>query len=401
MTERPSDYVTTRLQPWGPVERFRYPRAPRLIYWESTRACALACLHCRAEAVSQRHPLELQTAEVRALLRQIADFGDDNGQGRLPHLIITGGDPLNRPDLFELIGYGRTLGIPVSVTPAGTPSLTAATIHRFKEAGVLSLGLSLDGSTAAIHDAFRGEPGSFRWTVDAARSAYDEGLPVQVNTMVTAETLADIPAIYEVVRELGLNRWALFFLIATGRGEGLAPVTPAESERFLNWLWRLVPQAPFPIKTTEAHHYRRIATVKLQKRGLSPAEIMELPVGRGFGIRDGNGIVFVSHTGAVYPSGFLPQAAGNVRRQSLVDVYRDSALFRALRDPDQLQGKCGRCEFRALCGGSRARAFAATGNPLAEDPLCPYQPRERDLGSGAQGTAKRIHHQPPTINSQK
>lgn len=374
---------------WGSPDRFTYPRAPRLIYWESTRACDLACLHCRAEAVSHRHPLELGTAEVRALLRQIAAFGPHPRSGRLPHLIITGGDPLNRPDLFELIAYGRSLEIPISVTPAGTPRLTEAMIHRFQEAGVLSLGLSLDGSTAAIHDAFRGEPGSFQWTVGAARAAHASGLPVQVNTMVTGETLADIPAIYEVVRHLGLDRWALFFLIATGRGQGLAPVTPAESERFLNWLWRLVPQAPFPIKTTEAHHYRRIATVKLQKRGLSQAQILQQPVGRGFGIRDGNGIAFVSHTGAVYPSGFLPRAAGNVRQQSLVDIYRDHPLFRALRDPDELQGKCGRCEYRALCGGSRARAFAATGNPLAADPLCPYQPRQREDGNPEEAENRR------------
>lgn len=382
MTTGLTDHPTTRLNPWGPVECFVYDDAPKLIYWESTRACDLACIHCRAEAVARRHPLELETGEVKDLLHQIAGFGPgaglSNGRGRLPHLIITGGDPLQRPDLFDLIAYGRGLGIPISVTPAGTPRLTKTVIHRLKQAGVLSLGLSLDGSNETLHDAFRGEPGSFRWTVDGARIARDAGLPVQVNTMVTGETVADIPAIYEVVRELGLSRWALFFLIATGRGQGLAPVSPAESERFLNWLWQLVPRAPFPIKTTEAHHYRRIATVKLQKRGLSPEEIMATPVGRGFGIRDGNGIVFISHTGAVYPSGFLPQAAGNVRRQSLVDVYRESTLFRDLRDPDKLQGKCGRCEFRAICGGSRARAFAATGNALAADPLCPYQPRQRD-----------------------
>ena len=381
-TTRLDNNTTTRLKPWGPVERFVYDDAPKLIYWESTRACDLACIHCRAEAVARRHPLELETGEVKDLLHQIADFGPGdghrNGRGRLPHLIITGGDPLQRPDLFDLIAYGRGLGIPISVTPAGTPRLTGDIIRRLKEAGVLSLGLSLDGSNETLHDAFRGEPGSFRWTVAGARIARDAGLPVQVNTMVTGETVGDIPAIYEVVRELGLSRWALFFLIATGRGQGLAPVSPAGSERFLNWLWQLVPRAPFPIKTTEAHHYRRIATVKLQKRALSPEEIMATPVGRGFGIRDGNGIVFVSHTGAVYPSGFLPQAAGNVRRQSLVDVYRDGTLFRDLRDPDKLLGKCGRCEFRAICGGSRARAFAATGNALAADPLCPYQPRQRD-----------------------
>lgn len=357
----------------GPVERFVFDRAPMLIYWEATRACDLACIHCRAEAVARRHPLELTTAEVEELLQQIAGFGGR----RLPHLIITGGDPLNRPDLYELIRTGRGLGIPISVTPAGTPKLTRAVILALQEAGVSGLGLSLDGPDSARHDAFRGEPGSFEWTVNGIRTARALGLPVQVNTMVTAETLDDIPAIYELMCALDISRWALFFLIATGRGTALRSLQPAESERFLNWLWQQAPGAPFPIKTTEAHHYRRIATLKLQRRGLSEQQILELPVGRGFGIRDGNGIVFVSHTGDIYPSGFLPLAAGNVRRDDLVSVYRESDLLRTLRDPDQLQGKCGRCEFRALCGGSRARAFAETGEPMAADSLCPYEPRAR------------------------
>lgn len=358
----------------GPVEQFVYRQAPLLIYWEATRACELACIHCRAESVSQRHPLELRTEEVRQLLEQISTFG----WPRLPHLVITGGDPLQRPDLFELIAYGRGLGIPVSVTPAGTARLTPAVVERLQAAGVSSLGLSLDGSNDDLHDAFRGEPGSFRWTVEGAQAARAAGLPVQINTMVTAQTVEDIPAIYDVVKELGIARWALFFLIATGRGEALEGITPAESERFLNWLWRLVRDAPFPIKTTEAHHYRRIAYLKMRSRGLSTEGVLESPVGRGFGIRDGNGIVFVSHTGTVYPSGFLPLAAGNVRKQNLVDIYRHSKLFRSLRDPDRLKGKCGRCEFRGLCGGSRARAYAESGDPLAADSLCPYQPRERN-----------------------
>lgn len=365
--------VTDRLRPIGPVKRFVYDKAPLLIYWEATRACDLACIHCRAEAVAQRHPLELRTKEVKRFLDQITVFG----WPRLPHLVITGGDPLQRPDLFELIAYGRSLSIPISVTPAGTEQLTPAVVEQLRASGVSSLGLSLDGSNGDLHDAFRGEPGSFRWTVEGAKAARANGLPVQVNTMVTARTLDDIPAIYEVVKELGIARWALFFLISTGRGQALEGITPAESERFLNWLWRLAPEAPFPIKTTEAHHYRRIAYLKMRSQDMTNEAILGSPVGRGFGIRDGNGIVFVSHVGAVYPSGFLPLAAGNVRRQSLVDIYRHSKLFRSLRDPDRLQGKCGRCEFRALCGGSRARAFAEGGHPLAADRLCPYQPRER------------------------
>lgn len=358
-------------------QQFVYGRAPLLIYWESTRACDLACVHCRAMAVSRRHPQELRTDEVVNLLEQIVRFGAPHPGASLPHLIITGGDPLQRPDLIPLIQYATMLKIPVSVTPAGTTRLTPDAIAELKAAGTLGLGLSLDGPDAERHDAFRGEDGSFNWTISAALAARRQGMPLQINTMVTAETLHDIPEIFQVVQELEVTRWALFFLIKTGRGEGLSEITPEESERFLNWLWRTSAQAPFPIKTTEAHHYRRIAYLKLRSQGLSDEEICRTPAGRGFGIRDGNGILFISHTGNIYPSGFLPKSAGNVRHQDVVDVYRHSDLFRRIRDVNQLQGKCGRCEFRAICGGSRARAFAATGDPMAADPLCPYIPRQR------------------------
>lgn len=352
---------------------FTHDHAPRLVYWESTQSCALACVHCRAAAMARRHPDELNTGEARKLLDQIAAFGSDPA----PHLVITGGDPLNRPDLFELIDYGTQLGLSISVTPAGTAALTPEIIRQFHQAGVASLALSLDGSTPALHDAFRGVDGSYNWTLNGARNIIAHGIPLQINTMVTAETLTDIPAIYEVVKKLGITRWALFFLIATGRGSSLAEITPAESERLLNWFAEVNhdPTKSFMIKTTEAHHFRRIAVQRMQRR-LSDDMIMQTPLGRGFGIRDGNGIVFVSHRGEVYPSGFLPLESGNVRRDSLVNIYRHSPLFQALRDPDQLKGKCGDCPFRGLCGGSRARAYAATGDPLESDPLCIYQPRQ-------------------------
>lgn len=368
--------MTTRqkYQTIGSAERWVYEERPLFVYWEATRACDLACVHCRAEAVPRRHPEELDTAEAKALLEQIAAFGGP----RRPHLILTGGDPLNRPDLFALIRYGRSRQIPISVTPAGTPKLTDTIVARFKEADIVTLGLSLDGSNEERHDTFRGQAGSFTWTLHGIRAARDAGLPVQVNTMVTAETLDDIAAVYELLSELGIARWALFFLIATGRGQTLQSITPAQSERFLNWVGQIIPKAPFPIKTTEAHHYRRIVYTKMKSRGMPLSEIARRPVGRGFGVRDGNGIVFVSHKGEVFPSGFLPHSAGNVRDTDLADIYRHSELFTTLRDVEQLGGKCGVCEFRAICGGSRARAYAAAGDPLAADPLCPYQPRERE-----------------------
>jgi AdoMet-dependent heme synthase len=356
--------------PVGPTRQSAFEFAPMLVYWESTRACDLACVHCRAEAVSWRNPLELNTAEVKGLLDQIAAFGGP----RLPHLVITGGDPLQREDLFELIAYGRSRNIVISVTPAGTSRLTAVAVQQLKEAGVFSLGLSLDGSDEKRHDTFRGVQGSFQWTSAAAHLAHAADLPVQLNTMVTSETLDDLPRIYELVKAWGIERWALFFLIATGRGETLTEITPVESERLHQWLWELRQEAPFPIKTTEAHHYRRLMYKRLRQQGLSDEAIAHMPVGRGFGIRDGSGIVFVSHTGEVYPSGFLPLKAGNVRWESLVDIYRSSDLFRSLRNPDLFTGKCGQCEYRYMCGGSRARAYAATGDPLGSDPLCPYYP---------------------------
>ncbi len=350
---------------------FIYPHAPRLVYWEATQSCALACKHCRASALSQRHPDELSTNEARILLGQIAGFGSEPP----PHLVITGGDPLRRPDLFALIDYGHSLGLSISVTPAGTAALTPQVVAQFQQAGVASIALSLDGSTPERHDAFRGVDGSYAWTLDGAHAVIAAQIPLQINSMVTADTLDDIPHIYQVIKELGITRWALFFLIATGRGSSQAEVSPAQSERLLNWLWELPrdPAKPFVIKTTEAHHYRRVAVQRLQRR-MPEQAILQTPVGRGFGIRDGNGIVFVSHRGEVYPSGFLPLSAGNIRTTNLVDIYRHSPLLTALRDPEQLQGKCGDCPFRTLCGGSRARAYAATGDPLASDPLCVYQP---------------------------
>jgi radical SAM protein len=356
-------------------EQFVYAEAPKFVYWEATQSCALACTHCRAAAIPQRSPWELTTREARDLLRQIAEFGSDP----LPHLVVTGGDPLQRPDLFALIAYGRELGLSISITPAGTEALTEATISQLHAAGVSSIALSLDGSTPARHDIFRGVAGSFAWTKAGAKAVVAHGIPLQINTLVSAQTLDDIPRIYEEVRTWGVTRWALFFLIATGRGEKLAEVTPAQSEQLLNWVAQVArdPAPPFVIKTTEAHHYRRILVQKLRRR-LPEDAILATPAGRGFGIRDGNGIVFISHTGQVFPSGFLPRGAGNVRKTPLADVYRDSDLFRSLRAPDQLRGKCGVCAFRGICGGSRARAYAATGDPLASDPLCPYQPHDEE-----------------------
>jgi radical SAM protein len=346
-----------------------YDRAPMLLYWEMTRACDLACQHCRAEAVLERDPDELTTGEAKAMLRQVLDFGTP-----LPHVVFTGGDPLKRPDLYALIAYAREVGIGASLAPAGTPLLTREAVFRLRDAGVHSMSLSLDGSTAERHDAFRGVPGCFQTTVDAARWIGEAGMPLQVNTLVTDETAADLPAVYDLLTGMAIERWSLFFLISVGRGTALRELDPEVTERLMEWLYDLMQVAPFAIKTTEAPHFRRIALGKMREEGWDGARIRRSSIGRGFGIRDGNGIMFVSRTGDVAPSGFLPLAAGNVRQARLVDIYQSSPLFVALRDASRFKDRCGRCEYNLTCGGSRARAFAHTGDILASDPLCPYVP---------------------------
>jgi len=351
------------------AEGYIYDRAPMLVYWEMTNACGLACRHCRASAMAERSPLELTLDEGKRLLDDITGFGRP-----YPHVVFTGGDPLLRPDLEELVAAATERTIGCSLAPAATGLLTKTALDRLKAAGVQNISLSIDGSTAEIHDGFRGVAGTFETTLESARIAREAGLPIQVNTLITDETLADLPAIYELMTTLDIMRWSLFYLISVGRGSALREVSPAESERLNRWLFDLSRTAPFQVKTTEAMHYRRVAIKAMQAEGMDDEAIARTSVGRGFGIRDGNGIMFVNHDGAVYPSGFLPIAVGNVRETSIVELYRSSPVFTSLRDPARFQGRCGRCEYNRICGGSRARAFAWTGDPLGSDPLCPYIP---------------------------
>jgi radical SAM protein with 4Fe4S-binding SPASM domain len=259
-------------------------------------------------------------------------------------------------------------------SPSGTNALTREVFQRLKATGVESIALSLDGSSTEKHDSFRGVSGCFARTIEAARLASDEGLALQINTLVTADTAEDIPEIYRLVSRLALMRWSLFYLIQVGRGQGLREITPDQCERLHHWLYDISKEAPFIVATTEAPHFRRVAFRRMREEGIPMARIFETPVGRGFGIRDGNGIMFVSHTGEVYPSGFLPVAAGNVRRAHIAEIYRKSEVFKHVRQTTLFKGRCGSCEFKAICGGSRARAYATYGDFLAEDPACNYQP---------------------------
>jgi AdoMet-dependent heme synthase len=367
------DIGTTLLEAHGKSPRVgirNYSMNPALVYWEVTRACSLACRHCRAEAISTPLEGELSHTESKSLLLQIAGFDKP-----LPHLILTGGDPLQRSDLYDLIDEAKRLQLMVSITPSATPGLTPDVLAKLKDHKIESIGLSLDGSNAARHEAIRGVDGCFDRTIRAARAASDLGLPIQINTLVSQETADDLPQIYALLKTMPIMRWSLFFLISVGRGKMLQPLTPDQGEECMNWVFDISEAAPFQVKTTEAPSFRRVALNRMKKAGRASCEIERSSVYRGFGIRDGNGIVFVSNQGDIYPSGFLPLTAGNVRSDNLADIYRNSALFGALHSPDQFKGKCGRCEYSVICGGSRARAFALTGDPLASDPFCPYKPQ--------------------------
>ena len=356
-------------------EGYVYSRAPMLVYWETTVSCGLTCRHCRAEAIPERAPDELTTAEGFRLLDAITGFGRP-----YPHVVFTGGDPLRRSDLETLVEGATARGIGASLAPAATPELTPERLRALKAAGIQTMSLSLDGSTAERHDSFRGVPGTFEATLRAAEWTHEIGLPLQVNTLITDETLDDLPAIYELMTRVGIIRWSLFFLISIGRGTSLREIDPGQAEKLSHWLYDLSKTSPFAIKTTEATQYRRVAIRRMATEGMDDEAIAATSVGRGFGVRDGNGIMFVANNGFVFPSGFLPLPTGNVRSDDIVALYRDHPVFTGLRDAAQFKGRCGRCEYARVCGGSRARAFAWTGDALESDPLCPFVP---PMGAGA------------------
>lgn len=348
-----------------------FARSPFIAIWETTRACALACVHCRASAIPRRHPRELTTDEGVALLDRIAAFGDPP-----PLVVFTGGDPLRRPDITTLVAEGTRRGLVVSLTPSGTAAATESRLRALKEAGLARLAVSLDGATAVTHDAFRRVRGSHRYTLRIIEHARALGLPLQINSTVCRQTVGELPALLDQVTEMGVLLWALFFLIPVGRAQADQALGADEIEEVLRWAAKTQRRVPFGIKTTEAPHYRRIqmASERAGATATSPGR-RQLRAPRA--VNDGNGFVFVDHVGNVCPSGFLPLPRGNVREGRLVETYRHDPVFRSLRDPDALGGRCGRCELRAVCGGSRSRAFAATGDAFAEDPLCAYDPPVR------------------------
>ncbi len=350
-----------------------YSQAPLITIWETTRACDLACIHCRASAQTRPDPAQLTTEEGYRLLDAVRRFGRSL-------FVMTGGDPLKRPDIADLLAYAMDRGLITALSPSGTPLLTRNRLEPMVRAGLRTVSVSVDGSTAAIHDTFRGVPGSFGWSDAGIRAAKELGLEVQINTTVSRYNLHDLPAIADYVTRAGASRWSVFFLVPTGRGQASDMVSAEEGERVLHWLYDLTKTAPFHVKTTEAQHYRRVAIEReAEEQGIPAAEVLERSrtAGGRFapGVNSGNGFLFISHRGDIQPSGFLPIPAGNVRGEDLVHVYRDHPLFRTLRDPTRLEGRCAACPYRIVCGGSRSRAYATTGDYLGEDPACPFEPR--------------------------
>jgi radical SAM protein len=352
----------------------------------------LACVHCRAEAIPRRDPEELTTEEGCRLIDQVAAFGAPP-----PILVLTGGDPLRRPDIVALVAHAGQRGVSVSLTPSGTAAVTEEKLRALRDAWLGRLAVSLDGATAEAHDAFRGVHGYHRHTMRILDRARALGLPLQVNTTVSRQTVDDLPALVPQIAAIQPVLWALFFLIPVGRAQASQALSADGIEGVLHWAAALAEHVPFGVKTTEAPQYLRVAAARRQAarwdppaagaaRGPGPVTRPDA-IGRARrAVTDGNGFVFVDHRGHICPSGFLPLPVASVRERDLVTVYREDPLFRALRDPARLGGRCGRCEYRERCGGSRARAYAVTGDPLAEDPGCPYDPAVGPAGPSPGGT---------------
>lgn len=373
----------------APYSKADFGVNPLMFYYEVTQACDLVCKHCRASAQEKPADNELSTELSLRLIDQVATFP------RKPNIVFTGGDPLKRADLFSLIRHAVDCGLTVALTPSATPLASREAFEQAKSAGIQALGISLDGPTAEVHDAFRGFEGSFAKTCEMLKNARELQIPVQINTSITrrnfhlidaiAEFLSGADATGEDVRG-AVVMWSVFFLIPVGRGIEEERIKPEEYEIAFEKLWRHANEKPFAVKTTEAPHYRRFVL----RQGGNPLDVPRpFRFAKGdmkdpstfsrvrhrapLGVTDGRGIMFVSNSGEIYPAGFLPLECGRFPEASVVDIYQRHPIFKALQNPDNFKGICGRCEYRFVCGGSRARAYAVTGDYLEAEPDCCYQ----------------------------
>ncbi|WBT09708.1 TIGR04053 family radical SAM/SPASM domain-containing protein [Corynebacterium sp. SCR221107] len=362
---------------------------PFLAIWEVTRACQLVCKHCRADSQHHAAPGQLTTEEGKRLLDQLASYDLPR-----PIVVFSGGDPFERTDLEELTEYGTSLGLHIGLSPSATPKVTLERLQRLHELGATALSLSLDGAVAETHDAFRGFPGTFDATLEKARFATDTGFRLQVNSTLCAENIREAPALLKRVMGMNAHLWSVFFLVPTGRGTALTPLTAVQREDVYHWMDDI--SSYIAVKTTEAPAYRRVVIQAHRDRdqGKPPYKGGELyrflteetarVLGDGpkpqrrprppLAINSGRGFVFIDHIGDVYPSGFFPMHLGNVKDTPLPVIYSESEVFKSLREPAKWKGKCSVCEFNDVCGGSRSTAYAMTGDPFASDPTCGYVP---------------------------
>lgn len=348
-----------------------FAHSPFVAFYEVTQACALACKHCRATAQPCRHPHELSDEDSLALVDEFARFP------RPPLLVLTGGDPLERPNLRDIVRRAVSREMHVALTPSATPRLTFSALASLRDAGLGRVAVSLDAADAATHDGFRGAEGSFERTLRAIGDARSLGIPVQVNTTISRHNVGQIDAMAGLLSEQGIVLWSVFFLVPTGRASGDQRVSPDDYEHIFERLWYYARSGPLAIKTTEAPHYRRYVMLRHGGPTAGGSASAKSALRSPLGVNDGRGAMFVGHTGTIQPSGFLNLACGQFPRDSVVEVYQRHPAFVALRDTERLEGKCGRCPFRLVCGGSRARAFATTGNMMAEEPDCAYEPPSR------------------------
>ncbi len=368
--------------PW--TRKIDFTQKPIFVCWETTKSCLLSCRHCRATAIRSSAPGELDHEMGMRLIDQVLEFGEP-----YPALLLTGGDPLMRPDVFDLIKHAVGQGIYTAVAASVTPLLGKDRLERMKELGVEVVSVSLDGATAAVHDKIRDIPGTWQATLDAIRAASSCGLRLQVNTTVMKSNLRELADIFHLIRERGAIAWEVFFLVRTGRGSALENPEPRESEEAAQFLYDCT-QYGIPVRTSEGPHFRRVFLQRQKSQdapkgrlyGHLAARLLELegepknpPVVRLSGTGDGKGIVFIGHDGEVYPSGFLPVPLGNVQGESLKSIYTSHPLLVGLRNPSALKGRCGDCEYADVCGGSRSRAYAEYQDPYQEDPACVHVPQ--------------------------